>query len=223
MDQPILPYVQKYKRYFQAVMPVFQKKETKTYSTVVLFILVVSLFGWYAIRPTVQTIIYLRREIKDKTELSQKMDQKINALIEAQAVLDSSSSYLPMISEAIPDAPEPFVIIEGLKNLASSSKASVSGIQVRAVPLGDEAATPGAKSASEKSSSMNEMNFSLSVDGSYPNLTQFVRQILSLRRVLHIKNINFIPGTEKVSSTSSRPTLRMVFDGIGYYGIASSL
>ena len=223
MDQPILPYIQKYKRYYQAVGPMLEKKQTKTYSTLILFVLVISLFGWYAIRPTLQTIIYLRREIADKTDLSKKMDQKINALIEAASLLETSSESISILSEALPQSPEPFPLMEGMRALSLASQASVSGVQIHSVPLDSENSSPSGKTEKSDTMGMNEMEFMLAVDGSYENITGFIRRVLALRRVLHIKNINFVPGTIKISSTSARPTLRMLFDGVGYYGSIKSL
>ena len=77
--------IQRYRKYYHSLEPVLAKPRSKAYTTIVFSFLAVSLFGWYAIMPTIQTILFLQREIKDKTQLSTQMEDKIAALIEAQS------------------------------------------------------------------------------------------------------------------------------------------
>ena len=111
--------LQKYHKYYKALEPKLNKPTSKAYTTIVFSFLVVSLFGWYAIRPTIQTIIYLQREIRDKTELSKKMEDKISALIEAQAYYQEIEPLLPVIDQALPSKPDAIPVLIQLRNLAS--------------------------------------------------------------------------------------------------------
>ena len=67
----------RYKRYYLSMEPVLTKPVNQAYTAIIFSFLAVSLFGWYAIRPTVQTIVTLKREIADKTVLNKQMEDKI--------------------------------------------------------------------------------------------------------------------------------------------------
>src|SRR3989339_1155323 len=133
MDKFSLP--QEYRKYYRSLEPMLKKPKTKQYSTVIFFFLTVALFGWFAIKPTIQTILYLQREIVDKKAVNTQMDDKINALIEAQAILENIQPQLEVISYTIPTNPQAVDIARQLKNLAEVSQASLSAIQIASVPI----------------------------------------------------------------------------------------
>src|SRR3972149_7715954 len=109
----------RYRRYYQSIENITKRPNTHFYTTTIFSFLAVSLFGWYAIRPTIQTILFLQREIRDKTELNKKMEDKIAALIEAQAYYQEVEPLLPVLDESLPSQPDAIPLIMQLRNLAS--------------------------------------------------------------------------------------------------------
>src|SRR5437762_11759734 len=93
---------EKYRRYYQSLTPNLDKPENRAYTAIIFSFLVVSLFGWYAIRPTMQTIFTLKREIADNTEINIQMENKISALIEAQAGYQEVEPKIPIVNQALP-------------------------------------------------------------------------------------------------------------------------
>jgi len=91
---------QRYKKYYLNLVPLLQQPVSRAYTTIIFSFLAISLFGWYAIRPTMQTIFELKREIADKTDLNQKMEEKISALIEAQAVYQDIETKIPVVTKS---------------------------------------------------------------------------------------------------------------------------
>jgi len=213
MDSPILPIVTQYKKYYQSLEPVLQSNTTKNYSTVIFFFLVLSVFGWFAIRPTIQTILYLNREIKDKTEISKKMDEKINALIIANAAYENAYASLTILNEAIPNNPDALSLISTLKNLAGESGASLSAAQVSQVNL-------ASSSADLKNTKSKETTIpvSLTLEGSFQNLSSFIQSTLEIRRLVTIDSMQFSQNQKtKVSSQAAHMPLRLTLKMIGYY------
>lgn len=178
-----------FRRYYQKITPELKKPKAKATTTAVFSFLAISLFALYAIRPTAQTIIFLQREIKDKTILNQQMENKITALIETQSVYENIKDRLPVVSQALPKNPDAIILARQLQNLANISGASISAIQIPSLPLLANEATPGAKLTSGKSLEAFPVN--MVVEGSYANLKSFLEGILLMRRITIIDLISF--------------------------------
>src|SRR5689334_1508190 len=84
----------RFKRFYQQLTPTLKKPKAQASTGAVFSFLAIALFALYAIRPTAQTIIYLRREIADKTVVNKQMEDKITALIEAQNTYESIQDRL---------------------------------------------------------------------------------------------------------------------------------
>ncbi len=169
-----------------------KKPKMRASTTAVFSFLAISLFAWYAIRPTAQTIIFLRREIADKTVLNEQMENKITALIEAQATYETIKDRLSVIEQALPNNPDGVILARQLRNLAVVSGASISAIQIPSLPILGQEATPGAKLAQQKP--MDQFPVSLVISGSYVSLKQFMDGLLTLRRITGIDAITIKPA-----------------------------
>ncbi|MFH0749620.1 MAG: type 4a pilus biogenesis protein PilO [Candidatus Gottesmanbacteria bacterium] len=204
---------EQYRKYYRSLEPILAKPKTKTYSTVIFFFLVVSLFGWYAIKPTVQTILYLRREIVDKKEVNKKMDDKIQALIQSQVVMESVQQKIPLIEDAVPKNPDAIDVVRQLRDLAVTSGASISAIQVASVPVLQSASASAAKSYTIKHTTFP---ITVSIEGDYQALSSFLHTIITTRRTILFDSISFIP-TKKQSELLLTPTIQLVLTMNAYY------
>lgn len=201
----------KYRKYYQSLEPLASKPSSRTYTTIVFSFLAVSLFGWYAIRPTLQTILFLRREITDKTELNKKMEDKISALIEAQAYYQEIEPLLPFVDQALPVRPDAVPVVVQLRNLASISGVLITTLQIPTVPLlGTN--TEETKSSSRGVAPIKESPFSVSVtvQGIYPAVHSFLDGIVTMRRILAIDGISLAPSAQEASSQSAVLSSRLL-------------
>lgn len=178
----------RFRRYYQQLAPILKKPKMRTSTAAVFSFLAISLFLWYAIRPTAQTIIYLQREIADKTTLNQQMEQKITALIEAQATYENIKDSLPVLDQALPKNPDAVILARELRNVANLSLASISAIQIPSVPIITKEASPGAKIAAQNP--LQEFPVTVVLSGSYENLKTFLAGILEMRRITSIDMIS---------------------------------
>jgi len=178
----------RFKKYYKNLGPILKKPKMQTSSTAVFSFLAISLFLWYAVRPTMQTIIYLQREIADKTTLNQQMEAKITALIEAQATYENIQDRLSLLDQALPSRPDAVVLARELRNIANLSQASISAIQVPSVPLVTNQSSPGAKLIAQKP--LQEFPVTIVLSGSYPSLKSFLNRVLELRRITTIDQIS---------------------------------
>lgn len=198
---------ERYKKYYLSLEPILNKPSNQAYTTVIFSFLVVSLFGWYAIRPTMQTIFTLRREISDRTSIDKQMEDKISALIEAQAAYETIQQDLPVLSEALPLNPEPIRAVVQLRGLASDSGVAIVGLSVPPVELQKEPV----KSSLPPTGKVNSIPISLSVNGSYIDIKNFLLGIGNLRRITQITGITFAP--KRVSSEVSTESATQVSTG----------
>lgn len=201
---------QKYSRYYRSLEPILTKPKGKVYTTIIFSFLAVSLFSWYAIRPTVQTILYLRREISDKTELNKQMEDKIANLIEAQSYYQEIEPILPAVDQALPTIPDAIPLLIQLRNLASSSGTLISVIQLPSVPLTNQTIQSPAgkvtKTVTGTSSEAKQQVFdiALSVRGPYSNIRIFLEGITKMRRIVTIDGLTVLPiRSESVGSASA--------------------
>lgn len=206
---------QRYRKYYHSLEPLLGKPKSRAYTTIIFSFLTISLFGWYAIRPTIQTILFLQREIRDKTEINKKMEDKIAALIEAQAYYQEVEPLLPLVDQALPAIPDAVPLIMQLRNLASLSGTLITAVQLPTVPLTSQEQGPGAGKPVVKpagtASKQQLYDLSIVVRGAYSNIHTFLIGITTLRRIVSIDGFTVIPShTDLVGSASAIPTGRLL-------------
>ena len=189
----------RYKRYYQSFGEAASKPVARAYTTAIFSFLAISLFGLYAIRPTVQTILFLRLEIDDNTLINLQMEEKIGKLIEAHAVYQSIEEDIPYLTQALPPSPEALTAIGQIRNIAIIRGASISAITSSSAPfLSKEQSAPN-KSAPVKSipnRKVKSVQLAMSVVGTYDMLQGIIEDILSMSRIITIDALNFTPNRE---------------------------
>lgn len=197
-----------FRRYYQKLRPVFKKPGVRTSTATVFSFLSISLFAWYAIRPTAQTILYLRREIADKTIINEQMENKITALIEAQSTYETIKARLPVVEQALPKNPDAIILARQLRNLASYSGASISALQIPSLPFLGSEATPGAKLASQPKQVV-DFPVALVLRGSYRSLKTFIDGLLTMRRITAIDAITLKRSAKAATDDELQLSLKL--------------
>lgn len=197
----------RFSKYYRQLEPVLERPKTRMYTAIIFSFLAVSLFGWYAIRPTITTILYLRREIADKSEINRQMENKIVNLIEAQAAYQDIQSQLPLIEEAIPKTSDAVDLSIQLRNIVQSTEATYSSLRVSEAPITND---PADTAKTAKKTDGNEFTINITTEGNYLDLEKIITEINTMRRLVSYNNINFSVGTDgteaPVSSESASAT-----------------
>ncbi|GEM_PF-532972 len=220
---------ERYKRYYLSLEGSVKKPEYRSYTSAIFSFLAISLFSWYAILPTLRTILFLRREINDNKKVNQQMEEKIAALIEVQELYQSIEPKLPILSEALPQSPEAVSLVSQLKNLATISEASLSSVHVGSfmvdslekAPLNetDENSTktveksPKSPSALSKKS-QNTLTLSLSISGSYSAIESYLTGLIHMRRIVTIQSLKIVP---KEQDEIGNAPLKLALQLVTYY------
>lgn len=189
----------RYKRYYQSLEGVAAKPQARAYTTAIFSFLAISLFGWYAIRPTIQTILFLQKEIEDNKLINLQMEEKIGKLIEAHATYQSVQEDIPYLAQAVPPAPEALTALGQIRNIAIIRGASVSAITSSSAPLLSHEQTAPNKATINKGVSnrkIKSVQLSVAVVGSYEMLQNIIDDIVTLRRIVTIDSLSFTPNRE---------------------------
>lgn len=184
----------RYRRYFVDIGQIYRQKRVRVYTEVVLSFVTISFFLFFAIKPTATTITGLLKTIKDQKLVSQKLEEKISALSQAEKNFTANEDDLPLVSQTLPSDPAISILIKEIEALAYRSGIAIQAIQFSQMPLVTQA-----KEEKEKT-----ISFTLSANGDYQNLKSFLNALDSLRRIILIDSFGFRSGrTEKDSLSLS--------------------
>jgi Tfp pilus assembly protein PilO len=189
---------QRYRRYFVNLGQLYQKKKVRVYTGIVLSLLVTAFFLFFAIRPTLTTIAGLTKEIKDKREITEKLEDKVKALNSAQIEYQKAEKDLSLIDEGLPRNPNISLLVRQLEALAREAGLSLKTIQF------SETVLRGQEETKKNADTGEGVTFSLAVAGDYQNLKSFLDLLTNLRRSISIEAFAF--GTGK---TEARLTLNL--------------
>lgn len=209
----------RYKRYYQNLTPVLNKPKNHQYTAVVFSFLAVSLFGWYAIRPTIQTILFLKRDIADKKIVNQKMEEKISNLIEAYATFEEIEQNLLILDQALPSDPSIFDLAGQIRTLGAESGVILVGVQAQETPIG--AATPSATTRRPAAAKLIDVPITIVVNGEFTQIQQFLQGLANLRRITSVDTALFQPISVVNESTEGAQiigsTIQLTIQAKTYY------
>jgi Tfp pilus assembly protein PilO len=169
----------------------FYKNPVARVSLELIFsIVAVIFFAAFAIKPTLQTMSELIKEIEDKRTLDEELTQKIASLNTAQSQYQKFSSQFYLLDEALPKTAYLVGSLKILEKLASENKLVIRGITTSAVP--DELAALEINTATREL-----LTFNVDVVGDYLNIRQFINDLMNSRRMMIIDQINFNLGSSR--------------------------
>lgn len=183
------------------LLPDLSEERTQKFTSVILTLIALSIFGLFAINPTLSTIAKINKEITDSEILSQKLEQKIAALATLQQAHTRLSNDFPLVLESIPQAPLVPLLIGQLQSVARDSDIHVTQIQNSQVDLFKEA---------EPLKKYYSYSFTLAANGTYENLLRFVQNITNMQRVVNIDRIS-------ISKRETGGILQFNLQGVTYY------
>jgi len=163
-----------------------EKKEAWQYTEVALTLFIVAFFSFFAVKPAAVTVSGLVGKIREKEEISVKMQKKINDLIEAQQIYSVAQTRVSLVDSFLPDD---LGIAQGISQLVGSaqdSSLSLRGLGFSRVNLsGSEEKNKKAK-AVQKDQNLKTLAFNFSGKGDYFDIRSFIDQLTRVRRWIAI-------------------------------------
>lgn len=192
-----------YSRYFTYIKPITKLPIVKNYGSTVFALLTISVLAFFAIKPTVETIVVLQKRLTDSEVILKKITEKADNLSLAKKNYDNLDQNIKeRISAAIPDAVTLKSITQTLETAAQTRQASVSALQFQ--PLTVET------KIKDKTGSATEIGFTFNIAGEYKNLVALLQDLKTSSRLITIDNIS-------LSKTNDGTAIIMSLSGKAYY------
>jgi len=176
----------------------YNKPVAKVSIELFLSIMAVIFFAIFAIRPTLVTMSDLVKELEEKRELDQNLSQKIASLATVQSQYQSSQNQLAVLDEALPSNPEMIKTLKIIEKMASDQQLAINSLQISEIP------TNSTETTTQKLKRIS-YPISVSIEGDYPGIKNFVEAVQNSRRALTTESIVFSlqekQGTRSLQAT----------------------
>ena len=190
----------RYKQYYLRLQTLSKQPIAQASFTLLISLLSISFFGIFAIRPTLNTIARLTKEIQEKTKVNKQLENKIKILKKAEANYSQIETYISLVNTALPKEPGFELLEQQIEYLAWHHQTNlVSGTFNGFIVVGDKSEQEKTKKNKEdtnKNSTAENIKFSLILGGNYQNLKNFVTDLEKLDRVILIDSIHFTKETD---------------------------
>lgn len=191
-----------YSKYYTYIQPLARHPVIKTYSSTIFSLIVITFFIFYAIKPTIETILILQKKLVDSTAVLEQVNLKAKNLSQGKANLENMNPTIKSkIDKFIPNSVNLKSIIQTLEQSAQLHQASVSALQIQPITLDTEGEVA--------IGSIANIDFILNIQGQYQNLVSVLQDLKSSDRLISIDRISF--------SSREESGLIMSISGKAYY------
>lgn len=193
----------KYFRYFTYIKPIARFPIIKTYGSTIFTLFIITIFIFFAIKPTVETILVLQKKLEDSNEIIEQLNRKTGDLTEAKKNYDNLSPQVKSrVEQAIPDRVTFNSLVQTIESVIKTYDSSISALQIQPINL--------VPKLEDKTGSIAEITFTLNIEGIYSNLISILQELRLSSRVISIESVTL----NKVSEGSG---LIMSIGGKAYY------
>lgn len=182
----------RYGRFYQSSRKYMQRKEVLVSTNVILTLFTISFFAAFAIRPTALTISRLWREIKDKQQVRQQLEEKIANLEEAQSVLSQVEEDLFLLDAAIPSSFEFSRFVRIIEYLIATHRLQLNSNLYQNIEL-----YVSEKEASATAVAAQTHPLSIKMKGAFTDIRSFVTDLERLDRIISINSITITPSRKQ--------------------------
>lgn len=192
-----------YSRYFTYIKPVTKLPIVKTYGSTIFTLFVITFFIFYAIKPTIETLLVLQKKLDNSTTVLEQVTQKANNLSAGKANFEKLDPNLKSkIESYLPDTVSLKSVIQTLEATAKLHEASISALQIQPLVIETNAVL--------RVGTLSEISFTLNTEGAYENLISLLQDLKSSARLISIKSLS-------LSKASEGTGLIMSISGKTYY------
>lgn len=166
---------------YYRLLPDFKEEKTRRLSSIVFSLLALSIFGLFAINPTLSTIAKLKKELSDNKFVDQQLAEKIENLSSLQEKYNIIENDIPTILAAVPKDPQVPLLMGQLQSIAGKTGIEITRLQSFQVEVA---------SSSKNRKKYSAFFFSVSGLGTYENLTNFISALSNMQRVISLDTLS---------------------------------
>lgn len=194
---------QLYSRYFTYIKPISKLPIVKTYGSTIFTLFIITIFIFFAIKPTVETILILQKKLSDTSQVLEKVNKKANDLSQGKENYDKLDPQIrTKIIQNIPNNIELRSITQTLEQTALTHQASVSALQIQPIVIEPK--------VSNIVGSLTEIDFTFNIEGDYKNLIAALQDLSASSRLISVDSLS-------LSKVSVGSELIMSITGKAYY------
>lgn len=156
-------------------------KKYKDYSYLIFFFLISSFFIFFVIGPVVKIAVSLRKEATELRSINKIYEKNIGRVIELQTKLEEVRDKKTIIMESLPHSLALSGIIQDVVVAASNSAVRLNSFSVANTQFQDDQL---------KKEVFSTITVELNVSGSYTQISSFISEINSQRRLKTIGNFS---------------------------------
>jgi len=199
-------------KYSQDLRRYYRLPAVQVSMTLVLSLFVMAIFIVFALRPTITSIVTLRKTITESKKTLGQLETKVKSLQLAANQLETIKSSLPALNTSIPNIGAQYTpLTRDIENLAINTGAQIESETLGPTLLFSRILTPFAPN---KKQSVVLLPFSLRVVGDYPEVNAFLSQLLSMERIISLDSITI---TREASSKTTTAGVALNISGNAYY------
>ncbi len=191
----------RYSRYFTYIQPVIRAPFVRTYGSLILTIVSLIVFIVFAIKPTIETILILQKQLSNQHQILDKLNQKSkNLSLGRKNYLDLDQNTKDKINGSVPASPAIGELTKNLENAAKSGDASLSAIQFQSFTINQP----------QKTKTLAEIPFTYNVEVSYSTALSVLSNLKKLDRLISIDQFS-------LNKLESGGRLLLSISGEAYY------
>lgn len=171
----------KYRQYLK-LLPDMHEENSRLITMLVYTFIALSFFGIFAIKPTLSTIVELKKQLADSTYTHQQLSQKLSNLSALQQRYNTLTPDLPVIGDAIPQSAQAPILMGQIEALARESRLTITSFRIGQVQLA------GGKAANNQSAS--SYIFTMEAQGSYENMMTFAETVTKINRIVTVEALS---------------------------------
>lgn len=187
----------KYLEYLK-ILPSIREEKTKAYMTLALTFAAISIFGLFAINPTLGTISQLHKQIEDLEVLKEALTIKSTSLSKLELAYQSISLDIPQLLIVVPQIPNAPYLLGQLQSLSQKNNVTITNMQSLQVDLQKQ------RQANQESSFV----FSVDAEGGYEDLLRFATDLSTANRLINFEKLSMTSSIGTTTGASVRLSIR---------------
>ena len=175
------------------IFPYLISERSQKFLGIVLTLCALSFFGFFAIKPTVSTILKLQKEVSDNQFVLNQMEIKIKNLTELRKQYFNLQGNLSAITNAITIQPDASVLFAQIQSIAQASNITIKKLQNFEVEV----------LRSDKNTSKNYYSYSFAIagSGSFENISKFTQTLTNMERIVNVDTFSIENITDQNSES----------------------
>jgi len=190
----------KYREYLK-LLPNIHQEHVQLVTMLIFTFVALSLFGIFAINPTLSTIVSLKKQLADSEVLHEGLKTKINNLSQLQQQYTQLTDSLPIVFAAVPQTPSVPLLSGQIQALSKQNKLTITEFNVSEVQL-TTLNLPQAFGSS--------FTFSYQATGNYNDMVSFIATLTHMSRIVTIESIG-------ITRDSKENNLQLTIRGRQYF------